>query len=103
MKPIKYPETIFCADCQEHVKMTNCRLLPQTAKSKIQVEFDYACVTCGQRNSAVRDLEFLQFSEREFCQKNGIVEFKPGSKKMGGIYEKRPLGKTGKMPVGKYG
>jgi hypothetical protein len=72
MKQFKYPESIFCAECQGHVEMRNCRMLDRKSKGKVQVEFDYVCVTCGHRASASRDFEFLPFSERDFCQSKGL-------------------------------
>ena len=102
MKPVKYPESIFCAECREHVKMTDCRVLNQKAKGNIQVEFDYVCITCGHRASASRDWEFLQFSEREFCQKNGIADFGAGATKQGVVFDKLPVGKAAKTASGKY-
>lgn len=73
MKQIKYPESIFCAQCQSHVEMRNCRMLTRKSKGKTQVEFDYLCVTCGHRASASRDWDYLQYSERDFCQSKGLV------------------------------
>jgi hypothetical protein len=78
MKAVKYPESIFCDACKEHVKMTNCRVLRTKSKGKTQVEFDYVCVSCGHRDSASRDSEYLQFSEREFCQAKGLALTVPG-------------------------
>ena len=103
MKAVKYPESIFCAECHEHVKMTNCRISSLKVRGRGQVEFDYACVSCGHRDSAVRDMEFLQFSEREFCQKSGLVGFEAGGKKQGVVHERKSPKKSGKVPAGKYG
>ena len=102
MKQVKYPETIFCSTCSEHVKMTSCRLSGTKNQGRLQVEFDYVCVSCGHRDSAIRDLEFLQFSEREFCQKSGIVAFE-GGKKHNPIHVKASSKKAIKVPAGKYG
>jgi len=81
MKPVKYPESIFCDVCSEHVQMVDCRISEPVAKKPIHIDFDYVCVSCGHRASASRNWEFLQFSEREFCQKSGVGSF--GSKDRG--------------------
>jgi DNA-directed RNA polymerase subunit RPC12/RpoP len=80
MKNVKYSETIFCVDCKGRVKMLNARLLELKGKAKAtkfkdhgQVEFSYLCVDCGKRATEVRDSEYLHFSEREFCQKKGVL------------------------------
>jgi hypothetical protein len=73
MKQVKYPESIFCAQCQSPVEMRNCRMLARKSKGQAQVEIDYVCVTCGHRASATRDWDYLQFSERDFCQSKGLV------------------------------
>jgi hypothetical protein len=86
MKPVKYPESIFCKVCNGHVKMLDCRTLDRKSKGHTQIEFDYVCVDCGARASATRDGEFLQFSEREFCQKQGLPEFKARTKGVGVIF-----------------
>lgn len=76
MKSMKYPESIHCEDCHSPVKMVDCRLLSKKVKGKTHVEFDLVCVACGKRFSASRDLEYLQYSEREFCwsKKIGLPE-----------------------------
>ncbi len=102
MKPVKYPESIFCGECREHVKMTDCRVLSQKNKGKVQVEFDYVCITCGHRASAARDWEYLQYSEREFCMKSGVSTFGAGATKQGVIFEKMPAPRKVKTPTGKY-
>jgi hypothetical protein len=89
MRQIKYPESIFCAECRDHVKMTDCRVLERKVKGKMQVEFDYVCISCGHRSSANRDWEYLQYSEREFCQMNGVGDFGAGAKGQG-VLVKRP-------------
>ena len=73
MKQIKYPESIFCSECQNHVEMLSCRLLERKVKGRVQVEIGYVCVTCGHRDSANRDFEYLQYSERDFCQSKGLI------------------------------
>jgi hypothetical protein len=83
MKPVRYPESIFCGECHEHVQMVDCRFL---SEKKSTVEFDYVCVSCGHRASAVRDWEYLQFSEREFCKKNGLVASE--TKGLGVVYHR---------------
>ena len=93
MKAVKYPESIFCAACEENVKMTDCRVANGKPKSKVQIEFDYVCVTCGHRASATRDWEFLQYSEREFCQKQGVPDFAAKPKGLGVVYDKLPTGR----------
>jgi hypothetical protein len=52
--------------------MMDCRILSKPVKGKVFVEFDCVCVSCGKWFSASRDREYLQFAEREFCQKNGL-------------------------------
>ncbi|HUO56884.1 MAG TPA: hypothetical protein VMV05_01790 [bacterium] len=91
MESSKYSESIFCEQCESHVKMTSCRSVPVKPKARPQVEFDYVCVDCGYRSSAVRDLEYLQYSEREFCQKNGLPEFKKKSKPVGVVFDRLAL------------
>jgi hypothetical protein len=73
MKQIKYPESIFCEKCESHVEMRNCKMLTRKSKGRTQVEFGYVCVTCGHRATAVRDWEYLQYSERDFCQSKGLA------------------------------
>ncbi len=73
MKHIKYPESIFCSECQSHVEMLRCRMMVRKNRGRTQVEFDYVCVDCGNRASAIRDWEYLQYSERDFCQSKGLV------------------------------
>jgi hypothetical protein len=55
-------------------------MLDRKVKGRPQVEFDYVCVGCGVRNSASRDWEYLQYSEREFCQSKGLVLAGTGQK-----------------------
>ncbi len=86
MKQVKYPETIFCSECASHVKMTDCRVLDKKSKGKIMVEFDYVCVDCGSRGSASRESEYLQYSEREFCQAKGLPAFKQRTKGAGVVF-----------------
>jgi hypothetical protein len=86
MKAVKYPETIFCSECHGHVKMLHCRVLERKSKGKVHVEFDFVCVDCGARASASRDAEYLQYSEREFCQSKGLPDFKPRTKGVGVVY-----------------
>lgn len=100
MKLIKYPEFIHCSECRDHVKMTDCRVLDRKVKGKLQVEFDYVCITCGHRSSASRDWEYLQFSEREFCQQNGVGDFGAGARGQG-VLVKRPAPPKG-THSGKY-
>ena len=90
MKPIKYPESIFCSQCSENVQMTDCRILDRKVKGKTLVEFDYVCISCGHRASASRDWEYLQFSEREFCRINGPGDFGAGAKGQGVVID-RPI------------
>ncbi|HVM33564.1 MAG TPA: hypothetical protein VMU88_10550 [bacterium] len=73
MKPVKYPESIHCEECHSPVKMVDCRLLAKKVKGKTHVEFDTVCVACGLRFSVSRDLEYLQYSEREFCAVKKIL------------------------------
>jgi hypothetical protein len=73
MKLVKYPESIICEDCHSPVKMVDCRLLDKAVKGKTHVEFDTVCVACGRRFSVSRDLEYLQYSEREFCKTKEVV------------------------------
>lgn len=101
MKAVRYPETIFCGNCRDHVKMTDCRRMEQKNKGRMQIEFDYVCVTCGHRGSEARDWEFLQFSEREFCVKNGLSTFGAGASKQGVIYERVQNSKKIKVAAGK--
>jgi|GEM_PF-2030580 len=100
MKPVKYPESIFCEQCEEHVKMTDCRVLDRKSKGKHQVEFDYVCISCGHRASARRDWEYLQFSEREFCQSNGLGDFGANVKKQGVYFHKSMLKSKEKQTAG---
>ena len=101
MKTVKYPESIFCEQCEEHVEMTGCKVLDQKAKGKPQVEFDYLCVSCGHRASARRDWEFLQFSEREFCRKNGLGDYGAGQKKHDVYFKKSAFSSSNRFPAGK--
>jgi hypothetical protein len=81
MKHVKYPESIVCEECHSPVKMVDCRLLDKAVKGKTHVEFDTVCVACGKRFSVSRDLEYLQYSEREFCMaKNLVAVAKPSGK-----------------------
>ena len=100
MKLIKYPESILCSECRDHVKMTDCRVLERKVKGKLHIEFDYVCITCGHRSSASRDWEYLQFSEREYCQQNGVGDFGKGVKGQG-VLVKRPAPPKG-THAGKY-
>ena len=86
MKSFKYAESIFCEACHGHVKMVDCRVAPKKAKTKPQIEIDFACVECGQRGTAHRDAEFLHFSEREFCLSKGLSILKPKAKGMGVLF-----------------
>jgi len=102
MKPVKYPESIVCDQCEEHVEMTDCRIMDRKTKGRVHVEFDYVCISCGHRASAHRDWEYLQYSEREFCQKNGLADFGAGNKKQGVIFEKPLSPQPQDFPAGKY-
>jgi hypothetical protein len=73
MKHIKYSESIHCPDCTGPVRMMDCHMQPKPFRGKYFMEFDCACVTCGKWFSASRDREYLQFAEREFCQKKGLA------------------------------
>lgn len=75
MKPIKYAQSIHCSSCEGNVKMTGGRVLQSKSKGHPQVEIDYVCVDCGLRGSAVRDEKYLPYSEREFCQEKGLLDF----------------------------
>lgn len=94
MKHVKYPESIFCQQCEENVEMVDCRVAASKSKSKVLVEIDYVCVDCGHRDSVVRDWELLQFSEREFCRKNGLASLESQVKGQGVIYDKSILNKN---------
>jgi len=100
MKLIKYPESILCDECRDHVKMTDCRVLEKKLKGKLQIESDYVCISCCHRSSASRDWEYLQFSEREYCQQNGVGDFGAGAKGQG-VLVKRPAPPKG-THSGKY-
>ena len=91
MESTKYSESIFCEQCENNVKMTSCRSVATKSKGRTQVEFDYVCVDCGYRASAIRDMEYLQYSEREFCQKSGLAEFKKKSKPVGVVFDRLAL------------
>jgi hypothetical protein len=94
MKHVKYPESIFCQQCEENVEMVDCRVASVKAKGKTRVEFDYVCVDCGHRASVIREWELLQFSEREFCRKNGLAELESQVKGKGVIYDRTILNKN---------
>ena len=72
---MKYAQSIYCQVCEGNVKMVNGRSLPAKSKGGRQVEIDFVCVDCGTRGSAVRDPRDLPFSEREFCQEKGLLDF----------------------------
>ena len=86
MKNVKYAESIFCETCRGHVKMVDCRVAAKKARTKPQVEIDFACVDCGQRGTAQRDAEFLHFSEREFYLSQGLYILKPKVKGQGVVF-----------------
>jgi hypothetical protein len=83
MKPVKYAQSIHCPACEGSVKMVNGRVLQPKGKSPTQVEIDFVCVDCGQRGSALREEHFLPFSEREFCQDKGLLDFAAQAKGKG--------------------
>jgi hypothetical protein len=83
MKAVKYAQSIYCQVCEGHVKMVNGRVLSTKAKAPTQVEIDYVCVDCGNRASAVREEQYLPFSEREFCQEKGLLDFAAKAKGKG--------------------
>jgi hypothetical protein len=89
MKLVKYAQSIHCTACEGSVKMVNGRVLQTKAKNPIQVEIDYVCVDCGLRGSAVRGEQFLPFSEREFCQEKGLLDFAAKAKGKGVYYDMR--------------
>ncbi len=86
MKSVRYPETIFCEECNGHTRMVDCRVLSRKSKGKTQVEFDCVCVDCGHRESVARDAEYLHFSEREFCAAKGLPDFKNRAKGAGVVF-----------------
>jgi len=94
MKHVKYPESIFCHQCQDHVEMVDCKVLEKKVKGRLHIEFDYVCVSCGTRAAATRDWEYLQYSEREFCQKNGLADFGAEVKGKGVVYERTTSSKS---------
>ncbi|HJT23541.1 MAG TPA: hypothetical protein VJ873_03140 [bacterium] len=85
MKPVKYAQSIHCPACEGSVKMTGGRVLAPKGKTPLQVEINYVCVGCGQRGSAVREEQCLPYSEREFCQEKGLLDF-AGQAKGKGVY-----------------
>lgn len=89
MKQFKYAQSIHCPSCEGNVKMVNGRILRAKAKNPVQVEIDFVCVSCGQRASAVREEQFLPFSEREFCQEKGLLDFAGQAKGKGVYYDLR--------------
>ena len=84
---MKYAQSIYCQVCEGNVKMVNGRPLPAKPKGAPQVEIDYVCVDCGSRGSAVRDQRDLPFSEREFCQEKGLLNFSAQAKGKGVFVE----------------
>ncbi len=89
MKAVKYAQSIHCHACEGNVKMVTGRVLSSKAKAPIQVEIDYVCVDCGTRGSAVREEQNLPFSEREFCQEKGVLDFASKAKGQGVYYDLR--------------
>jgi hypothetical protein len=85
MKPVKYAQSIHCPSCEGSVKMVSGRVLSPKAKGPLQVEIDFVCVDCGLRGSAVREEQYLPYSEREFCQEKGLLDF-AGQAKGKGVY-----------------
>jgi len=89
MKAIKYAQSIFCQNCEGNVRMVSGRILAAKPKKQPQVEIDYLCVDCGHRGSAVREEQNLPFSEREFCQETGLLDFAAKAKGKGVYYDLR--------------
>jgi len=89
MKAVKYAQSIHCHSCEGNVKMVNGRVLISKPKAPTQVEIDYLCVDCGTRGSAVREEQNLPFSEREFCQEKGVLDFAAKAKGKGVYYDMR--------------
>lgn len=89
MKPVKYAQSIHCSVCEGNVKMINGRVLNRKAKSPLQVEIDFVCVDCGFRGSAVREEQFLPYSEREFCQVKGFLDYAAQAQGKGVYYDLR--------------
>jgi hypothetical protein len=90
MKAVKYAQSIHCHACEGNVKMVNGRVLSSKAKAPTQVEIDYLCVDCGTRGSAIREEQNLPFSEREFCQEKGVLDFVAKAKGQGVYFDLRP-------------
>ncbi len=89
MKPVKYAQSIHCPSCEGSVKMVNGRVLSSKGKGPLQVEIDYVCVSCGQRGSALREEQYLPYSEREFCQEKGFLDFAAQAKGKGVYIDRR--------------
>lgn len=83
MKPVKYAQSIHCPSCEGSVKMVSGRVLSAKGKGPMQVEIDYVCVACGHRGSALREEQYLPYSEREFCQEKGLLNFAAQAKGKG--------------------
>lgn len=83
MKPVKYAQSIHCPACEGSVKMVSGRVVSPKGKGPLQVEIDYVCVSCGQRGSALREELNLPYSEREFCQEKGLLDFAAQAKGKG--------------------
>jgi hypothetical protein len=75
--------------CEGNVKMVSGRVLSTKGKRPTQVEIDYLCVDCGHRGSAIREEQILPFSEREFCQEKGLLDFAAKAKGKGVYYDLR--------------
>jgi hypothetical protein len=73
---MKYAQSIHCHACEGNVKMVGGRPLAGKPKATPMVEIDFVCVDCGTRGSVSRDSQTLPFSEREFCQEAGLLNFK---------------------------
>jgi hypothetical protein len=89
MKNVKYAQSIHCTACEGSAKMVNGRVLEQKGKKPVRVEIDYVCVACGLRGSAIREEQNLPFSEREFCQEKGLLDFAAKAKGKGVYYDMR--------------
>ncbi len=83
MKPVKYAQSIHCPSCEGRVKMVNGRVMSPKGTGPLQVEIDFVCVACGQRGSALREEQYLPYSEREFCQEKGLLDFAAQAKGKG--------------------
>jgi hypothetical protein len=75
MRNLKYAESIYCHECEGNVRMVGGRLVKVKSAKPTRVEIDYSCVECGAWGTATRDGDYLPYSEREFCEKHGIIQF----------------------------